>query len=161
MRKTIIDALSLVNQPLPPLTALLRPLDESCNPWCGVLCDDRRELAAHCPSKLGHLGDSESDRVVWHAFMLNDSGVLLRLARGLTDFTSELASVAVHQVAHEVDPAELGGLLKCPDCSPDFQRVFVSSKALQTHRMCAHHYRNPDFSAVAPGERCCWICKTE
>ena len=32
----------------------------------------------------------------------------------------------------------------------DSQRVLASSKALQTHRLRAHHYRNPAFCAVAP-----------
>ena len=110
MRKRTIHALSLMHQPFAPLAALLlRPLDESCHPWCDVLCDGLRKVAAHYPSELGHPGDPESDPVLWHEFVLNESGALLRLVRGMTDFTSELASVAV--------PTELDGLLRCPDCS--------------------------------------------
>ena len=73
-----------MHQPFTPLAALLRPLDESSNPWCDVLRDDLRKLAAYFPRELAHLGDPESDPVPWHAIMLNERSLLLRLVRGVT-----------------------------------------------------------------------------
>ena len=88
VRNRITCPLSLVHQPFVPLAAILRSLDEPSNHWCNVLCDDLRKLAAHNPSELGHVGAPERDPVPWHAFMLNERGVFLRLLRGVTSRVS-------------------------------------------------------------------------
>ena len=106
-------------------------------------------------SESWQAGDPESDPVPRHAFMMNERSLLLGLVRGVTDFTIEPASVASPRFAHETDPAELGGLLRCSDCPTSFEWVFASSKALQTHTMRAHHHKNPSICSIARGERCC------
>ena len=122
------------NHVCPVVGALLRPLDEPGKPWCNVLRDDLRKLAAHNPSELGHLGAPERNPVPWHAFMLNERGVFLRLVRGVTSRVSW-------------PPWQFPGL-SMRLTRPRWTVCPNALSALLTHRVRAHCHRTAAFLQV-------------